>query len=233
MNEQLQSHYKPPRPVSYALLTLGVHLGTGGLMWILFANSYSTNLMVRHTIAPVVTCVLPLFVMIRYYLSLTVPAQYREDGRWTWIRSFLKLVLPGEVIRMVISLIGFGALPLGSYFSPFSWLMTEKLYMYPKMQLAGNSAAAVRIMSASHTLYFAFYLLYLTLTYLPVLLVCYRIYWNRGQREYEHLKKVYAEHEADAAARDAMPEVELKVIPEHKSKVFAAYNSFRGKRPKK
>ena len=104
---------------------------------------------------------------------------------------------------------------------------------YAKMQLAGNSAAAVRIMSASHTLYFAFYLLYLTLTYLPVLLVCYRIYWNRGQREYEHLKKVYAEHEADAAARDAMPEVELKVIPEHKSKVFAAYNSFRGKRPKK
>lgn len=233
MEEQLQSHYKPPRPIPYALLTLGVHLGTGALMWILFGSTYSTNLMVRHTIAPVITCILPLFVMIRYYLSLTVPAQYKEDGRWTWLRSFLKLVLPGEVIRMLISLIGFGALPLGSYFSPFSWLMTEKLYMYPKMQLAGNSAAAVRIMSASHTVYFLFYLLYLVLTYLSVLLVCYRFYWKKGQKEYEHLKKIYAEHEADVEARDAMPDAAAKAIPEHKAKAFADYNSFHGKRPKK
>lgn len=233
MDERLQSHYRPPRPVPYALLTLGVHLGTGVFMWILFANSYNSNLLVRHTIAPVVTCILPLFVTIRYYLSLTVPAQYKEGGRWTWLRSFVRLILPGEVIRMLVSLIGFGALPLGSYFSPFSWLMTEKLYMYPKMQLAGNSAAAARIMSASHTLYFAFYLLYLALTYLPVLLICYRFYWNRGKKEYEHLKKVYTEHEADAAARDALPDAEAKVIPGHKAKAFAAYNSFHGKRPKK
>jgi hypothetical protein len=105
--------------------------------------------------------------------------------------------------------------------------------MYPKMQLAGNSAAAVRIMSASHTLYFAFYLLYLLLTYLPVLLACYRIYWKKGEKEYEHLKQVYAEHEADALARDAMPDAEAKVIPEHKAKAYADYNRLHGKRPKK
>ena len=233
MNEQLQSHYKPPKPVPYAFLTLGIHLGTSVLLWILFGSSYSANTMVRHTLAPVITCILPLFVLIRYYLSLVVPAQYREGGRGMWIRSFLKLVLPGEVIRMLVSLIGFGALPLGSYFSPFSWLMTEKLYMYPKMQLAGNSAAAVRIMSASQMLYCLFYLLYLFLTYLPVLLVCYRIYWNRGRKEYEHLKQVYTEHEADAQTRDAMPDAEVKVIPEHKQKALDAFNSFHGKQPKK
>ncbi len=233
MNEQLASHYKPPKPAAYAALTIGIHLALSIGMRVLFMQAYTSNTATRYGICLWLTAVIPLFAVCRYYLWDRVPDQYREGGNFIWIRSFLRMVLPGEVIRMVISLPAFGTAPLGSFFSPFSWILTEKLYLYPRLLEATSSAEAVQITKTAFMVYPLFYVLYLALTYLPVLLIVYRIAWSRGQKQYEHLRQVYADHEADVQARDAMPDAAVQVSPEHKAKAFDLYNTVRGKRPKK
>ncbi|MBQ8400299.1 MAG: hypothetical protein IJX14_00045 [Clostridia bacterium] len=233
MNEQLTSHTKPPKPVHYALLTLLTHLILSILLIILFGTSYLSNLPLRHGICLWIVFLVPLFVICKYYFLPYIPEQYREGGALVWLKTFVKLVLPGEIIRFVLSAIPLGSMPLGNFLSPFSWILTEKLYLYPQLYEVSTSEAAIRVTGMTFGLYPLFYVFYLVLTYLPVLLVVHRYAWKKGQKEYEKLKKIYAEHEADAQARDAMPDAAAKVIPEHKEKAFDLYNTFRGKRPKK
>jgi len=233
MNDQLSTHYSPPKPVHYALWTLVIHPFLFLMLMILCGTSYLSNSFLRHGICLWVVFLVPLYMICRYYFLPNVPQQYREGGFCIWLKSFMKLVLPGELIRFAISVIPLGNMPLGNIFSPFSWNMTEKLYLYPKLYGAATPEAAVRITVITFGMYPLFYLLYLVLTYLPVLLFVHRYAWKKGQKEYERLKRIYAEHEAGAAERDAMPAVEPKTVPEHKQKAFALYKTFRGKRPKK
>lgn len=232
MNEQLASHYQPPKPVPYAFLTLGIHLGLSCILRVVLGSAYSDNLAIRHGVLPVITWLAPIWAICCLYLSKVVPAQYREGGKWTWVSSFWKLILPGEAVRFLISIVNLGAFSMGNFFSPSSWLLTEKWYLYPQLRSV-DAHAVSEVMTAAAILYVLFHLLYLLILYLPVLLIAYRIYWKWGQKEYEHLRAVYAAHETDALARDAQPDVEAKVIPEHKAKAYADYNSFHGKRPKK
>lgn len=233
MNDPLASHAKPPKPVQYAVLTLLTHLILSILMIVLFGPSYLSNLPLRHGICLWIVFLVPLFVICQYYFLPYIPDQYREGGVLVWLKTFAKLVLPGEILRFVLSLPPLGSMPLGSFLSPFSWILTEKLYLYPQLYEVSTSEAAVRVTGMTFGLYPLFYLLYLALTYLPVLLAVHLYAWKKGQKEYEKLKKIYREHEADAAARDAMPDAEAKVIPEHKEKDFTRYNTFHGKQPKK
>ena len=233
MNEQLASHCKPPKPVQYAVLTLLTHLILSVLMIVLFGPSYLSNLPLRHGICLWIVFLVPLYVICQYYFLPYIPDQYREGGIVVWLKTFAKLVLPGEIIRFVLSLPPMGAMPLGNFLSPFSWILTEKLYLYPQLYDAATSDAGARVTAMTFGLYPLFYMLYLCLTYLPVLLLVHRYAWKKGQKEYEKLKKIYAEHEADAMVRDAVPDAAAKVIPEHKEKAFDLYNTFHGKRPKK
>ena len=232
MNEQLQAHYTAPKPLAYAILTPGIHLGMSCALRAVLGSAYSDNLAIRHGVLPVIMWLVPLWIICRLYLAKVVPAQYKEGGKWTWVSSFLKLILPGETVRFLISIVNLGVFSLGNFLSPCSWLLTEKLYLYPRLRSV-NADAISEVMTAAAILYVLFHLLYLVILYLPVLLMAYRIYWKQGEKEYEHLRAVYAEHAAEALARDAMPDAEVKVIPEHKAKAYADYNSFHGKRPKK
>ena len=233
MNEQLASHSKPPKPVHYAALTLLTHLILSLLMIILFGTSYLSNLPLRHGICLWIVFLVPLFVICRYYFWQYIPEQYREGGTVVWLKTFAKLVFPGEIIRFVLSIPPLGSMPLGSFFSPFSWILTEKLYLYPQLYEAATSEAGARATAMTFGLYPLFYIMYLALTYLPVLLLVHRYAWKKGQKEYEKLKKIYAEHEADAQIRDAMPDAAAKVIPEHREKDYDTYSKLKGFRPKK
>lgn len=233
MNEQLASHYKPPKPVQYALLTLLTHLIMSILLTILFGTAFLSNLTFRHGICLWIVFLVPLYVICKYYFLPFIPEQYQEGGITVWLKSFAKLVLPGEVIRLVLSAIPLGSMPFGNFLSPCSWILTEKLYLYPQLYEVSTSEAAIRVTGMAFAMYPLFYVFYLLLTYLPVLLLVHLYAWKKGQKEYEKLKKIYAEHEADAAARDAVPDAAAKVIPEHREKDFDTYSKLKGFRPKK
>lgn len=228
MDEQLQSHYKPPNPWIYAVVCNAAQVCTVLFFRMITGNYYY---MIRGYLMPL-SFLVPMYVLYKY-IRYDVPEQYKEGNWKVWVHSCVRMILPGEAIRMVLSCITLGTTPWGQIFAPFSWFLTEWLYLTPLYGSGAGQTNWAMVTVSSWLLYPLFYLLYLFITYLPFVFLMYKLAWNDGQKEYERLRQRYKEHETEAAERDAAPDAEMKKIPSQKEKDYAMYNSFQGKQRKK
>ncbi len=218
-----QEHYKSPKPVLYALVTLGGNLAGRILLTFLTTGSGKNAInMGLELFVTLVSLVVPLYLLYMYFRSADVSKHYREGVHWA--KSFFWLAFPGELIRFILSISGV----TGRFFSYTGWQLMTLLYVYPQRDQGDLGA----LLASTAIVYPLFNLLALALYLLPLLWL-YRRYWLAGQKEWEKLKKSYAEHEAEAEKRNEIPEVEAKVIPSHLRQNYDTFNRFHGERKRK
>lgn len=115
-----------------------------------------------------------LVVGILFYFF--VPEQYHKTNRWN--RCFLKFVLPGEIIRFLISFVCLGhQSQIGGRFSTLACFLYENTYL-----LATKRSIPVRhdleFIPADFFVFALWYLLYAAL-YGVLIALLYRFLWRR------------------------------------------------------
>ncbi len=227
VEDMLKEHYRSPRPFKYALVTLGGSLATRIVLSFLTTGSGAQSMnLVWEILVTLVSYIAPLYFLRLYFQNADLSAQYKEGVHWA--KSFFWLAFPGELARFLISIPAVS----GRFFCYTGWQLLTLLYVYPQVQHAGSQAELSGLLLSTAIFLPVFNLLAFALHLVP-LLWWYRQAWMEGQKEWEHLKKTYAEHEVEAAKRDEMPDAEAKIIPSHKAKDFDTYNQFHGKRKPK
>ena len=146
-----------------------------------------------------------LFQLI--FLSRKPSEHYTEGGKFLWIKSGLKYILPGEAFRLLVCI--FPA-PITLFGRLFSWsgmlLFTDTYYGLPQCH-----DRLVRTFSASDMIdmfdaigrgdlvfgdilaYIGCHILML-IPYIVILLILYRVFWNRRKKEITNLKSKQQYH---------------------------------------
>ena len=128
---------------------------------------------------------IPLAVLFAYWKN-RVPAHYQpSDDKWLWLKTALRLVLPGEIVRCIL-----GASCLG-FIDSFGLLSLIPTFVFEQTYViwSGRNKAIkqkAEFIFADYLAYIGIYLIYLALFLLAVLAI-YRYLWNVGKREKEEL----------------------------------------------
>ena len=128
---------------------------------------------------------IPLAILFGYWKN-RVPAHYQpSDDKWLWLKTALRLVLPGEIVRCIL-----GASCLG-FIDSFGLLSLIPTFVFEQTYViwSGRNKAIkqkAEFIFADYLAYIGIYLIYLALFLLAVLAI-YRYLWNVGKREKEEL----------------------------------------------
>lgn len=120
------------------------------------------------------------------FFKRSVPTHYQaSDDRYGWLKQGLRLVLPGEIFRLIVCLFNLGHINSTGLLSVLPTFLFEQTYAIwtGRMDAIRQNADYI---PADFFAYIGAYLPYLIL-YLTGVLAIYRIFWNVGKREREEM----------------------------------------------
>jgi hypothetical protein len=128
---------------------------------------------------------IPLAVLFAYWKN-RVPAHYQpSDDKWLWLKTALRLVLPGEIVRCILGVSCLGFIDSFGLLSLIPTFVFEQTYVI----WSGRNKAIrqdAEFIFADYLAYIGIYLIYLVLFLLAVFAI-YHYLWNVGKREKDEL----------------------------------------------
>lgn len=139
----------------------------------------------------IILAVLPMIVAVllsSIYMRKCINDQYvYSEGKVSWLRNFLIFIMPGEILRFLISLLDLGHSSGTGRIAFTPSFAFENIYIY---QLGLNTRIRIEMnyQLSDFLAYIACYIVYL-FVYVSLLLVIYRRFWKKIDVEHRELTR--------------------------------------------
>ena len=147
--------------------------------------SYTLIAIGVYTMGILVNLFVPLLGIFIFFRSAVPPQYNKSNDKWYWLKSYLRLVLPGEIFRFFACTTSLGFIGSTGQFSLLPTILFDDIYL----NLSGRHTPVRQngeYILNDFLAYTGFYLLYAAVHLFLVSLI-YRHFWLKAKRERDDL----------------------------------------------